>query len=49
MIRCTFPFMSQYASATTGSIIEKAFKIISRWWVIKIKIIGQFYDDHIDI
>ena len=41
-----FPLYPQYASATTGSIIEKAFKIISKWWVIpEIKVIGQFYDD----
>ena len=42
-----FPLYPQYASATTGSISEKAFKIISKWWVIpEIKIMGQFYDDY---
>ena len=42
-----FPLYPQYASATTGSITEKAFKIISKWWAIpEIKIIGQFYDDY---
>ena len=40
------PLFPQYASATTGSVIEKAMKIISKWWVIpEIKIVGQFYDD----
>ncbi len=40
------PLFPQYASATTGSIIEKMMKIISRWWIIpEIKIISQFYDD----
>ena len=40
------PLFPQYASATTGSVIEKAMKIISKWWVIpEIKFIGQFYDD----
>lgn len=41
-----FPLYPQYASATTGSIIEKAFEIINRWWVIpEVSVIGQFYDD----
>ena len=41
-----FPLFPQYASATTGSIIEKAMKIISKWFIIpEIKIISQFYDD----
>lgn len=40
------PFFPQYASASTGSAIEKAMKLISKWWVIpEIKIISQFYDD----
>lgn len=40
------PLFPQYASATTGSVIEKAMKIISKWWVIpEVKFIGQFYDD----
>jgi ferrochelatase len=40
------PFFPQYASATTGSIIEKAIKIISKWWIIpEIKFINQFYDN----
>jgi len=40
------PLFPQYASATTGSIIEKVMKIISKWFIIpKIKIISQFYDD----
>jgi protoporphyrin/coproporphyrin ferrochelatase len=40
------PLFPQYASATTGSAIEKAIKIISRWWVIpELKVINQFYDN----
>ncbi len=40
------PMFPQYASATTGSVVEKAMKIISKWWVMpEIKFIGQFYDD----
>ena len=41
-----FPLFPQYASASTGSAVDKAMKIISRWWVIpEIKIISQFYED----
>ena len=40
------PLFPQYASATTGSVIDKVMKIISRWWVIpEVKFIGQFYDN----
>lgn len=40
------PLFPQYASATTGSVIEKVMKIVSRWWVIpEIKFIGQFFDN----
>jgi len=40
-----FPLYPQYASASSGSTIEKAFKIINKWWVIpEVSIIGQFYD-----
>ena len=40
------PLFPQYASATTGSIIDKAMKIMSKWWVIpEIKFISQYYDD----
>ncbi len=40
------PLFPQYASASTGSAIDKAMKLISKWWVIpEIKIISQFYDD----
>ena len=39
------PLFPQYASATTGSAVEKAMRIISKWWVIpEVKFIGQFYD-----
>ena len=40
------PLFPQYASASTGSAIEKAMSIIRKWWVIpSIKIISQFYDN----
>ena len=40
------PLFPQYASASTGSAIDKAMKLISKWWIIpEIKIINQFYDD----
>lgn len=39
------PLFPQYASASTGSAVEKAMKIIRKWWVIpEIKIVSQFYD-----
>jgi protoporphyrin/coproporphyrin ferrochelatase len=41
-----FPLFPQYASASNGSAIEKAMKIIRKWWVIpELKIISQFYDN----
>lgn len=40
------PLFPQYASASTGSAIDKAMKLISKWWVIpEIKVISQFYDN----
>jgi len=40
------PLFPQYASATTGSAIDKAMKIVRQWWVIpEIRTISQFYDD----
>lgn len=40
------PLFPQYASATTGSVIDKVMKIIKKWWVIpEVKFIGQFYDN----
>jgi len=40
------PLFPQYASASSGSAIEKAMQIISKWWVIpQIQIISQFYDN----
>ena len=39
------PLFPQYASASSGSAIEKAMNIIRKWWVIpEIKIVSQFYD-----
>ncbi len=45
------PLYPQYTSSTTGSVIEKVFKIISKWWVIpELEFVGQLYDrpDFID-
>lgn len=40
------PLFPQYASASSGSAIEKALNIIRRWWVIpEISTVGQFYDE----
>lgn len=40
------PLYPQYASATTGSTIEKAMDIISKWYVIpEVSMVSQFYDD----
>ncbi len=40
------PLFPQYASASSGSAIEKVMEIIRKWWIIpEIKIISQFYDD----
>ncbi len=39
------PLFPQYASASTGSAVDKAMEIIRKWWVIPdIKIISQFYN-----
>jgi ferrochelatase len=39
------PLFPQYASASTGSAVEKALNIIRKWWVIpELKIVSQFYD-----
>lgn len=39
------PLFPQYASASSGSAIDKAMKIISKWWVIpEVKIVSQFWD-----
>jgi len=40
------PLFPHYASATSGSAVDKAMKIIKKWWVIpEIKMITQFWDD----
>jgi ferrochelatase len=40
------PLFPQYASASSGSAIEKAMNNIRKWWVIpEIKVISQFYDN----
>jgi ferrochelatase len=39
------PLFPQYASASSGSAIEKAMNIIRKWWVIpEVKIVSQFWD-----
>jgi ferrochelatase len=39
------PLFPQFASASSGSAIEKAMNIIRKWWVIPdVKIVSQFYD-----
>ena len=40
------PLFPQYASASSGSAIEKAMNIIRKWWVIpEIKVVSQFWDN----
>lgn len=40
------PLFPQYASASTGSAMDKAMDIIRKWWVIpEVKIVSQFYDN----
>jgi len=40
-----FPLFPQYASASNGSAIELANKIIAKWWVTpQISVINQFWD-----
>jgi len=39
------PLFPHYASASSGSAMERAMKIISKWWVIpEISMISQFWD-----
>lgn len=39
------PLFPQYASASTGSALQKAMEIISKWWIIpEIAIVSQYYD-----
>ena len=40
------PLFPHYASASGGSAIDKALKIIKEWWVLpKISVINQFWDN----
>lgn len=40
-----FPLFPQYASATTGSVIEEVMRIIGKWWVIpELRFVNQYYD-----
>jgi protoporphyrin/coproporphyrin ferrochelatase len=40
-----FPLFPHYASSSTGSAVEKAMKIIRKWWVIpELKIVSAFFD-----
>ena len=39
------PMFPHYASASSGSAMEKAMKIISKWWVIpELSIVSQYWD-----
>lgn len=41
-----FPLYPQYASATTGSTLERAFQLINHWQTIpETEVIGQFYNN----
>lgn len=40
------PLFPHYASASSGSAMEKAMRILSKWWVIpEIAMVSQFWDD----
>lgn len=40
------PLFPHYASASSGSAMEKAMRILSKWWVIpEISMVSQFWDD----
>src|SRR5690554_260942 len=40
-----FPLFPHHASATTGTAIEKALKLMTKWWVIpEISTVNDFYD-----
>ena len=40
------PLFPQYASATTGSAIDLAMRIMSKWWVVpQVSCINQFWDN----
>jgi ferrochelatase len=40
------PLFPQYASASTGSAIELALRLLSKWWVVpQISVIAQFWDN----
>ena len=42
---CILPLYAQYASATTGSTLEKAFNIMRKWYVIPdVVAISQYWD-----
>ena len=41
-----FPMFPHYASSSSGSAIQRALEIISKWWVIpSIEVIAQFYTE----
>ncbi len=40
------PLFPQYASATNGSAMEKALRIIQNWWVIpELSVVSQYYNE----
>jgi ferrochelatase len=45
------PMFPQYASASTGSALEEAMRVIGSWWVIpELHVVSQYYDhpDYLD-
>lgn len=44
------PLFPQYASASTGSVIEKVFRLMAQWHTFpEVSIVNQFYDDELMI
>lgn len=40
------PLFPQYASATTGSAVDKVMEVVRNWWVIpEVEVINQFWDN----
>ncbi len=40
------PMFPQYASATTGSAVEKVMEVIQKWWVIpQVEVIAQYWNN----
>lgn len=40
------PMFPQYASSSSGSAMQRALEVMSRWWVIpELEVVSQFYDE----